>query len=344
MAQGGWTKPLVSAVSLLVLLGAQSGAEAPPAAGARPAAGAPSAHSAPAEATQAEGVHPEWNPHNPAFRAFYGGGGLYWSWEILRSGEYEIAYHIFPPRDQPRGTVFLVHGFLEHTALTIPSVRILVDAGWEVVGIDLPGHGLSSGPRATIDDFATYGRALLAVEGANDWPRPWRGYGHSTGCAALVEAEALAPGRLDSLFFEAPLVRSWAWGASVFGYTVLGWLNPSLPSGGRGSSRDPAFVRLMEGDPLRPRHFPLSWFKALEGFQGEIKTMGPFAPSLTLIQGGDDRVVDAAYNLPLLASLFPKHSIHMIPGARHYLFRDPARGQAESILAAWASDGESPLD
>jgi alpha-beta hydrolase superfamily lysophospholipase len=314
-APSAWTKPLVSAISLLALLGVHAGAATP---------------------------DTGWNPYNPAFREYYGGTGLFWSWEIVRSGDYEIACHVFPPQGEPRGTVFLVHGFLEHTAITVPAVRILVEAGWEVVGIDLPGHGLSSGPRAAIDDFASYGRAVLAVENSNAWPLPWRGYGHSTGCSALIEAESLAPGRLEALFFEAPLVRSWGWNASVCGYTLLGWLKPSLPARGGASSRDPSFVRFLEKDPLRPQNFPLSWFKALRNFQRAVKEVGPFDSPLTIIQGSADTVVDAAYNLPLLESIFTKHSVHMIPGAYHYLFRDPEAPMAASILAAWASEGATP--
>lgn len=281
---------------------------------------------------------PDWTPGNPAFRAFYGGADLAWSWERIPSDTYEIAVHEFLPAAPPRGTVFVVHGFLTHTGLMLPEIRVLLEAGWEVAAIDLPGHGLSSGARADIGDFSDYGAAVLAAVDSRPWPKPWRALGHSTGCAALLEAEALAPGRLTAFFFEAPLVRSWGWNASSFGYFLLGWLKPVLPARTGASSCDPSFALFVKNDPLGLHAFPLSWFGALLAFQDRVKGMGPFDAPLTIIQGSADTVVDAAYNLPRLAAIFPKHSLHMIPGAFHYLFRDPETPRAAAILAAWAGD------
>ncbi|PAV73167.1 hypothetical protein WR25_26215 [Diploscapter pachys] len=62
--------------------------------------------------------------------------------------------------------------------------------GYAVIGCDLPGHGLSSGERASIDDFGIYQQVLEALfEQARllDLPRPWHLCGQSTGGAIVVD-------------------------------------------------------------------------------------------------------------------------------------------------------------
>lgn len=49
-----------------------------------------------------------------------------------------------------------------------------------VIACDLPGHGLSSGPRASIDEFSVYQdvvQALFSQAEALQLPQPWHLFG-----------------------------------------------------------------------------------------------------------------------------------------------------------------------
>ncbi len=74
---------------------------------------------------------------------------------------YRLWAQVWTP-EQPRGTAFVVHGYFDHLGLYRHLLERLLDQGWRVVLWDLPGHGLSSGARATIDDFEDYGACLQA--------------------------------------------------------------------------------------------------------------------------------------------------------------------------------------
>jgi alpha-beta hydrolase superfamily lysophospholipase len=300
---------------------------------------------------------PAWNPSNSSFRAFYGAEGLDWKWSRIRSGPYDIAIHELAletrgeasaraaasDRATPRGTAFVVHGYLEHAGTQVPLVRTLLGDGWRVVAIDLPGHGLSSGARADIADFSEYGAVLLAVEDSQAWPKPWRAVGHSTGCAAILSAEAQRLGSFEAIFFQAPLIRSWAWEPSVLGYTLFSWLIGELPGRSGASSRDGDFNHRTSLDPLFIRIVPFHWVGALIRFQDEVAAMGSFSTPLTLMQGTGDTVVDSPHNVPLLEKLFPNHSTVMIPGAWHSILWDIHAEPAWDCFRAFSAAGLTSL-
>lgn len=52
-----------------------------------------------------------------------------------------------PP--EPVGTAFVVHGYFDHLGLYRHLLERLLERHWRVVLWDLPGHGLSSGARAS---------------------------------------------------------------------------------------------------------------------------------------------------------------------------------------------------
>ena len=60
------------------------------------------------------------------------------------SGDFAVAAHVFLP-PSPRGTVFLLHGYFDHTGILKNLIRHCLEREWTVACFDLPGHGLSSG-------------------------------------------------------------------------------------------------------------------------------------------------------------------------------------------------------
>ena len=66
--------------------------------------------------------------------------------ERLRSRDgTELAWHHWPLHGPRLGSVLLVHGVGEHLQRYPHVAQALLEAGFEVGGIDLRGHGLSAG-------------------------------------------------------------------------------------------------------------------------------------------------------------------------------------------------------
>jgi alpha-beta hydrolase superfamily lysophospholipase len=84
---------------------------------------------------------------------------------ILGTGDTALAVSAAAPR-APRGTALFVHGYMASVASSGPAIRALLDDGWLVVALDLPGHGKSGGAHLDIGDFSEYGAAVRLVADA----------------------------------------------------------------------------------------------------------------------------------------------------------------------------------
>lgn len=286
---------------------------------------------------------PDWTPENPHYRTFYGWDDKAAAWQleytISRSGD-KIAMHLFSSRkDTPvQGTLFILHGYLEHSALRIPLVLEAVKAGWNVCAMDLPGHGLSSGARADIDNFDEYALALRAVFKSRSWIKPWRLAAHSTGCAATLLYVQKYQNPFEWVLFEAPLVRTFLWDPFMTAKRFLRGALSTLPRRNSGLPKSQRFYKLLFRDPHYQGRVPLSWFDALERYEYCTKAWKPVHGYFLILQGKNDTAVDAEYNLHFLRQLLPGAELAIIKNGRHHLLRDegPAGIEARAVVrAAW---------
>jgi pimeloyl-ACP methyl ester carboxylesterase len=106
------------------------------------------------------------------------------------------AYTGGQPFDPAKPTAVFIHGVLNDHSVWILQTRYLAHHGWNVLAIDLPGHGRSGGPPPeTVEQAAGSVLALLdalAVERAAL-------VGHSFGSLIALEAAARAPARVSHL-------------------------------------------------------------------------------------------------------------------------------------------------
>ncbi len=102
--------------------------------------------------------------------------------------------------------VLCTHGWWSHAGRFAPLATAALGAGYRVVAFDAPGHGRSSGWRATMPEFARALRAVADHEGAVHAV-----VGHSLGGTASLFALAhgLAAGR--AVVIAAPMdLEGWA--------------------------------------------------------------------------------------------------------------------------------------
>jgi len=227
--------------------------------------------------------------------------------------------------DQPTATLFLLHGYYDHMGLYRHVIEWALARNYVVISCDLPGHGLSSGERASIADFGLYQQvleALFAQARQLDLPRPWHLCGQSTGAAIVVDhllhcaEQSPADGQVILL---APLVRPRAWHWSKLSYCVLRHFVDGIERRFSENTNDPAFMPFLQADPLQPRRLPTAWVGALLKWVRRIETAPRSTRPLLIVQGEADGTVDWPYNLKVLKAKFEAPQILLMANARHHL-------------------------
>lgn len=237
---------------------------------------------------------------------------------------FELVGQVWLPA-QPVATLFLLHGYYDHMGLYRHVIEWALAQGYVVISCDLPGHGLSSGERASIDDFALYQQALDALfEQARqlELPHPWHLCGQSTGGAIVVDHLLHCAGQSPAdgeVILLAPLVRPRAWGWSKLSYRVLRHFVNGIERRFSENTNDPAFLPFLEADPLQPRRLPTAWVGALMKWVRRIEAAPQSTRRPLIVQGEADATVDWPYNLKVLKAKFAEPQILMLPEARHHL-------------------------
>lgn len=250
------------------------------------------------------------------------------------AGPYRLAAHIFRPRS-PRGTVIALHGYLDHSGMLRPLVHRL-SADYAVALFDLPGHGLSTGERASIGDFDDYADTLAAFLALcrRHLPGPYHLVGHSTGGAVILSHVLMR--RADDVagvVLLAPLVHSYAWRLTAIGQRLTSLVTDRVPRVFRTNSSDTEFLRFVREDPLQIRHVPFAWQRALRAWDERIKTCSPRDKEALVVQGSRDTSIDLAYNERFLRRKLPRARSVVIDGARHHLVNE-ARPLRDQVLDA----------
>lgn len=222
---------------------------------------------------------------------------------------------VFLPPGPPRGTLFVLHGYLASLGNFSGIMRVMLREGWAVTALDLPGHGLSSGLRAGIDDFSDYSLAIAAwlqsLEEIDDrLPRPWVVLGHSTGASAVIDLSRFREPPWDVLILSAPLIRHayWHLGQGLAWFNQW-WLHNLQP--------------LVSPDPLVGIYnVPLSWVLALGRWESGLRLEPRPSIMVLLHQDTQDQVVDYRHNLPRVARGFPLNRTFWQSGMGHVTLAD----------------------
>jgi alpha-beta hydrolase superfamily lysophospholipase len=279
------------------------------------------------------------------------------------------------PAGAPRGRVVLVHGLGEHTGRYGHVADWFRGQGWEFLGADLRGHGLSGGPRGAVRRPDDHLRDLVTVldevtrprpgfpptEGAGHIDatptgaapggatpggavtahRPTLLLGHSLGglLAALFVARAVRP--VDGLILSSPAFDA---GLGIGKRILLAVGHTFVPDFAQPNrldveriSRDPEVVRAYRADPLvHARVTPRLARMAVDG-GGEVlaRAAGWQVPTLLLWAGADALVA------PRGSGAFARESPRPVVWARrfdrlfHEILNEPERAEVLAEIGAW---------
>jgi len=255
---------------------------------------------------------------------------------VFESGGFTLACHYWFPAFS-KGTLFILHGYLDHVGLFNHLIRFSLQNDYAVVAFDLPGMGLSSGATADIDSFNQYHECLEKCLQLckKSMPTPWFAIGQSTGATPLIHhaaSKGLAP--FEKIVLLAPLVRSFGWRRSRWTYTFGRFFLRTIPRVFVENSHDNEFLRFIKkDDPMQPRRLPTRWVGAMKEWIDQVNKYAAQSTDLFIIQGTNDTTVDAEYNIELLREKFPKARVKQIPEGKHHLVAESAPYRAQVFAA-----------
>lgn len=235
-----------------------------------------------------------------------------------------------------KGSVFLLHGYLEHSGIYQPIIQELLEQGFSVITFDLPGHGLSDGSPANIKDFDHYQQVIKAVyqyvKTADQLPQPWLGIGQSTGAAILMHhllefAQRRENPYVDRVLLLSPLVRpaKSAWWHNSVGLGIIRRIKKQVPRHFRRNNHNPEFLRFIRlRDPLQPKMMGMDWILAMSKWMQEMEQRPPCRIPVWLVQGAQDQTVDWKYNIDFIRRKFRLQTLLMLEEGSHQLINERA--------------------
>ena len=257
---------------------------------------------------------------------------------VVEAGGHQVAVHFYhqPGQRENRGTVFILHGYFDHVGLYSQLIERCLDAGYNVMAWDQPGHGLSSGTPAAIGSFVEYQAVLsdLLARAGKYAPKPWHAVGQSTGSGILIDYllsnhHSMKTSAFRSVVLLAPLVRPMGWLGARALHTVA---KPFVKRWKRAFSQNSHNTRflefLREHDPLQARAVHVDWVTALRQWVPHIESARPVEFPVTVIQGEKDRTVDWQHNLRIIRNKFSAVEEIRLPKGRHHLVNEAQDLQA----------------
>lgn len=302
------------------------------------------------------------DPALEGYQTLYGLNKLdakHWQGYFL-AADHKIHVQVFEPLQPSKGTVWLLHGYLEHSGIYQPIIKEILDEGFSVLTYDLPGHGLSDGPVASITEFSVYQQILQqlgewAGQNIAQLPQPWLGIGQSTGGAILIDhclsysAQRKTP-IMARLLLLSPLVRpvKSAWWHNSIGLGLLRKIKRDVPRSFRRNNHNPEFLRFVRlTDPLQPRVMGMDWILALSRWMMHIEQLPGCRMPVWMAQGALDQTVDWRYNIEFIRKKFRLQTLLMLEEGSHQLINERAdiRTALTALIPAFlhASSKNQPM-
>ncbi len=243
---------------------------------------------------------------------------------------FRIATHYWLP-ENPKGTLLIMHGYYDHTGLFGNAIRLGLEQNLAVIMFDLPGHGLSSGEKISIDSFNRYADVLndILCKSHAHLPQPFFAWGQSTGAAILLnhlwryETLEKSPIKFAKHILFAPLILPREWKKGHMLYWLIHKFIKRIPRKPSENSHDKNFLHFVDHqDPLQTHHLSVTWVGAMKAWDEQCRNFTSLSNQVYIVQGSGDRTVDWQYNLQQLKRLLPNAKIDIIDQAKHQLVNE----------------------
>jgi alpha-beta hydrolase superfamily lysophospholipase len=245
---------------------------------------------------------------------------------------------------EPNAQIFLVHGYAEHVGRYEHFASQLNNAGFDVIGYDQVGYGLSNGERAYVSRFDQYVWDLHSVmRHYKNEAIPNFLFGHSMGGLVATSYCILYRPKLNGVITSgaalkvnkdtSPILQKIA--------PVLGEIFPRLKTtkiGSQDISRDPLVVEAYEKDPL-VYHEGIKARLAGE-MLGRIKRTNQLAHLFTqpvlMMHGGADQLTDPNGTMQFFNSCASvEKELKIWDGLLHEILNEPEKESVITHLVNW---------
>lgn len=263
--------------------------------------------------------------------------------EGLRSRDgTELAWHYWPTRQRRLASVLLVHGVGEHLQRYPHVARALNQAGFDVGGIDLRGHGLSAGKRGHILSWQDYVEDVQAA--AAHLEGPLYLVAHSMG--ALVALDFLRTDqRVQAVVLSGPLLGV-AVEAPWWKTRMAGLLSRIAPGLRLANEIDPDevcanldVIERYQADPLNFNQVTPRWYtemrQALERVRAHATS---YRLPLQVHAGALDKIVSIEAIQHFVDQWGARHELHLWPEGRHEVFNEVFAEQVLESVTTWLKD------
>jgi pimeloyl-ACP methyl ester carboxylesterase len=215
-----------------------------------------------------------------------------------------LHYRVWAPAaGEPRGKMLLVHGFGGSTFSWRENIEPLIQAGYLVMAVDLPGFGYSDRKSSVYSQMerstllwyhlASYDDTLSSTLTG----KPWHLMGHSMGGGTVTAMAAEQPDRTASLILVAGAVfQGQRRGGLLFAYPpVQRWLKVALTH----FLTTPANIERFLGSAYGRTPTP----EEVEGYLAPLRLKGTGDSLGGFVRGSQEAPVDkvSAHSYPILA-------------------------------------------
>ncbi|MCA9182639.1 MAG: lysophospholipase [Planctomycetales bacterium] len=246
------------------------------------------------------------------------------------------------PDQSPIGMVLIVHGLGEHSGRYANVARCLVEAGFGVAAVDLPGHGKSPGKRGYIADYDVLLQDLDKLRAQLDADLPQFVYGHSLGGNLVLNYALRWQPDVMGFVVTSPLVLPATvpplWKRQVARLLNAVWPSFTFQTRVRPAdlSHDLDAIRAQQEDPLVHNH--VSARLALQMFQAGRYARAhaaKLARPMLLLHGSSDQITSHQASREFAEQAGPICELRINSGGFHELHWEADRAETLAGVVDW---------
>lgn len=265
---------------------------------------------------------------------------------LNRPDGFEIKAHSWPKIESPKAIVLIVHGYAEYAKRYDHVAQFFQENNYQIAGIDLRGHGESSGERAYVPDFTKHIEDVKAFKDAmtEKYPNlPIIMLGHSMGGLIASYFSIKYPKDLDYLLLSGPylgvsrevpklLIKLGAVIAAIAPKLKVVDVDASM------ISKDPKVVEDYLNDPMiytgkTPAATGNEMVKAMKYVQAnasKIKT------PIYILHGKADRLAEPSGTEQFFANLgSADKEMQFLDGLLHEILNEPEQAMVMEKMLSW---------
>ena len=266
-------------------------------------------------------------------------------WRFKTHDGLELFAHAFPPENDPKAVVCMVHGHGEHVERYEHVAAAFNKAGYALIGFDHRGHGRSEGKRghtpsydALLDDIT----AFITEVNAYYPDLPHFVYGHSMGGNLVLNyllrrnptcKGAIATGPWIKLAFEPPAIQV-SLGKTMDKLFPAFILNSGLETDA--ISRDADVVQRYIDDPLVHDKISARLFVGMyESGLWSLDQAKNFSHPLLLMHGSADRITSAEASREFAEKAGENVTLKIWDGFYHEIHNEPEKEEVFKTIIDW---------